>query len=111
MSKLKLNYPLSVAVTLLITSSLPLLLAACYTVSFYHNADMLREKHDGEITSISMRLPFSHHDDPKNTRSACPSGVSMVEIEQSAMDGLRHYLSLGLYSPQTIRVWCKRRIR
>ena len=111
MSKLKLNYSLSVALTLLITAALPFLLVGCYTVQLYHDTDMLREKHDGEITSTSMPLPFSQIGGPVNIRSVCPSGASMVEIEQSTLDGLTHYLSLGLYSPQTVRVWCKRRIR
>ena len=111
MSKLKLNYPHSVALILLITTALPLLLAGCYTVRFYHDTDMLREKHDGEITSTSMLFPDSQIDGLTNIRSACPSGASMVEIEQSPLDGLTHYLSLGLYSQQTVRVWCKRRSR
>ena len=111
MSKLKLNHPLSVALTLLITAVLPLLLAGCYAVRFYHDTDMLREKHDGEISSTSMIFSDSQIGGPANIRSACPSGASMVEIEQSTLDGLTHYLSLGLYSPQTVRVWCKRRSR
>ena len=111
MSKLKLNYPFSVALTLLISVALTLLLLGCYTVTFYHDTDMLREKHDGEIKSTSMPLPFSRIGDPTNIRSTCPSGASKVEIEQSTLDGLIHYLSLGLYSPQTVRVWCKRRSR
>ena len=111
MSKLKLNHPLSVALTLLITAVLPLLLAGCYTVRFYHDTDMLREKHDGEITSTSMLFPDSQIGGLTNIRSACPSGASMVEIEQSTLDGLTHYLSLGLFSQQTVRVWCKRRSR
>ena len=109
MSKLKSNYPHSVALILLITTTLPLLLAGCYTVRFYHDTDILREKHDREITSTSILFPVSQIGGPTNIRSACPSGASMVEIEQSILDGLTHYLSLGLYSPQTVRVWCKRR--
>ena len=109
MSKLKLNYPLSVALTFFITAVLPLLFASCYTVRFYHNTDILREKHDGEISSISMIFSDSQIGGPTNIRSVCPSGASMVEIEQSTLDGMKHYLSLGLYSPQTVRVWCKRR--
>ena len=111
MSKLKLNYLLSVASTLLITAALLILLTGCYTVRFYHDTDILREKHDGEITSTSMLFTDSQIGGPANIRSACPSGASMVEIEQSTLDGLTHYLSLGFYSPQTVRVWCKRRSR
>jgi len=111
MSNPKLIYLHSVALTLLITVALPLLLSGCYTVRFYHDTDMLREKHDGEISSTSILFSDSQIGRPANIRSACPSGASMVEIEQSTLDGLTHYFSLGLYSPQTIRVWCKRRNR
>ncbi len=111
MSNIKLNYLRSATLTLLIIVALPLVLSACYTVRFYHNTDMLREKHDGEISSTSMIFTDSQIGGPANIRSACPSGASMVEIEQSTLDGLTHYLSLGLYSPHTVRVWCKRRIR
>jgi len=71
----------------------------------------LREKHDGEISSISMIFAGSQIGGPAQIRSVCPSGASLIEIEQTATDGLVHYMSLGLYSPQTVRVWCKRRIR
>tara|TARA_E500000331_G_scaffold282982_1_gene276818 strand:- start:52 stop:387 length:336 start_codon:yes stop_codon:yes gene_type:complete len=111
MSNLKSNYLRSATLTLLITVALSLLLSACYTVRFYHNTDMLREKHDGEISSTSVIFTDIQIVAPANIRSACPSGASMVEIEQSTLDGLTHYLSLGLFSPQTVRVWCKRRIR
>jgi hypothetical protein len=111
MSNFKLNYLRSAALTLLITAALPLLLSGCYTLRFYHDTDILREKPDGEISSTSMIFFDSQIGGPANIRSACPSGASMVEIEQSTLDGLTHYLSLGLYSPQTVRVWCKRRYR
>ena len=109
MSKLKLNYTLSLALTSLVIAVLLLLLSGCYTVRFYHDTDMLREKHDGEISSTSMVFSDSQIDGPVNIGSSCPSGASMVEIKQSTLDGLTHYLSLGVYSPQTVRVWCKRR--
>ena len=111
MSNFKLIYLRSLVLTLLITLVLLFLLSGCYTVRFYHDTDMLREKHDGEISSISMIYTDSQTEGPANIYSACPSGASMVEIEQSTLDGLTHYLTLGLYSPQTIRVWCKRRNR
>ena len=100
-----------VTLTLLVSVIILLLLSGCYKIRFFHDTDMLREKHDGEISSTSMIFSESQIGGPANIRSACPSGASMVEIEQSTLDGLTNYLSLGLYSPQTIRVWCKRRNR
>ena len=87
------------------------LITGCYTIRFFHDADMLREKHDGEFFSIS--IPFKNQQivGPIKFRSACPSGASLLVIQQTFTDGLAHYLSLGSYSPKTIRVWCKRRIR
>ena len=96
---------------LLIIAGLAIMLSGCYTLRVYHDTDMLLEKHDGEISTISMIFTRSQIGGPAQIRSVCPSGASLVEIEQTATDGLVHYLSLGLHSPQTVRVWCKRRIR
>jgi len=90
---------------------LTIFITGCYTVRVFHDTDMLREKHDGEISSISMIFSESQIDGPAQIYSLCPSGASLIEIEQTATDGLVHYMSLGLYSPQTVRVWCKRRMR
>ena len=87
------------------------MLSSCYTLRVYHDIDELREKHDGEISSISMIFSERQIGGPAQIRYVCPSGASLIEIEQTATDGLVHYMSLGLYSPQTVRVWCKRRIR
>ena len=90
---------------------LTLFITGCYTVRVFHDTDMLREKHDGEMTSISMPFKESQIVGQAKVRSACSSGASLVVIEQTLTDGLAHYFSLGFYSPHTIRVWCKRRIR
>ena len=96
---------------LLVITLLTLFITGCYTIRFFHDSDMLREKHDGEMYSISMPFTDSHIVGQAKFRSSCPSGVSLVLIEQTVADGLAHYLSVGFYSPHTVRVWCKRRIR
>jgi hypothetical protein len=111
MFNLKLKFNVTVILCLLITTGLTIMLPGCYTLRVYHDTDKLREKHDGEISKISMIFGGRQIDGPAQIRSVCPSGASMIEIEQTATDGLAHYMSLGLYSPQTVRVWCKRRIR
>ena len=111
MFNLKLIFNAAGILCLLITTGLTIMLSGCYTLRVYHDADKLLEKHDGEISSISMIFTDIQTEGPANIRSTCPSGASMVEIEQSTLDGLTHYLTLGLYSPQTIKVWCKRRNR
>ena len=95
----------------LLIASLFFSLYGCYTVRFYHDTDKLREVPDGKIYAISSIVTITQDDKPAQIRSACPSGASFVEIEQTMSDGLTNYLSLGFYSSQTIRVWCKRRKR
>ena len=111
MINLKLNFNPPSILPLLIVSLMSVLFSGCYTLSVYHDTDMLREKHDGEITSVSMLFTDIQIGGPAKISSSCPGGASLVEIEQTASDGLMHYLSLGFYSPQTVRVWCKRRKR
>ena len=86
-------------------------ITGCYTIRVFHDTDMLREKNDGEINIISIPFTGQQIVAPTKVRSVCPSGASLVVIEQTVTDGLAHYLSLGFYSPKTIKFWCKRRIR
>ena len=95
----------------MLVASLYFSLYGCYKVSFYHDTDMLRVQPDGEISAMSSIINITQVDEPAKIRSVCPSGASFVEIEQTMSDGLISYMSLGLYSSQTIRVWCKRRER
>ena len=96
---------------MLVTTLLTLFITGCYTIRFFHDTDMLREKHDGEIYSIRMPFTDSQILGEAKVRSACSSGASLIIIEQTVTDGLAHYFSLGVYSPHTVRVWCKRRSR
>ena len=111
MFNLKLKYNATLILCLLITTGLTIMISSCYTLRVYHDTDKLVGKPDGEISSNSLIFAGFQIGDPAQIRSVCPSGASLVEIEQTAIDGLAHYMSLGLYSPQTVRVWCKRRIR
>ena len=108
-----LNIYFKFSSTILFSTAILMLfsLNGCYTVRFYHDTDTLRELHDGEISSISTIVTNEQINGPAQIRSICPSGASLTEIEQSMWDGLSHYLSLGVYSPSTIRIWCKRRKR
>ena len=111
MINLKFSFNATSILSLLFAFALLVMLSGCYTVRVYHDTEMLREKHDGEISSVSMLFTDSQIGGPAKISSACPGGASLIEIEQTVSDGLVHYLSLGFYSPQTIRVWCKRRKR
>ena len=111
MSNSKIFYNLSAFRLVLFVTSVYFSLYGCYTVSFYHDTDKLREIPDSEISAKSSILNITKVDKPAQIRTACPSGASFVEIEQTMSDSLTNYMSLGFYSSQTIRVWCKRRIR
>ncbi len=80
---------------MLVIALLTLLMTGCYKIRVFHDTDMLREKHDGEIYSISMPFTDSQIVGQAKVRSACPSGASLVLIEQTVTDGLAHYFSLG----------------
>ena len=108
-TKLSGQYRLWILV--LVIKMFTIFLTGCYSVRFFHDTDMLREKYDGEIYSISMPFTDSQIVGQAKVRSVCPSGASLLEIEQTVTDGFAHYFSLGFYSPHTIKVWCKRRIR
>ena len=111
MINLKFSFNPASIFSLLIAFVLSVMLSGWYTVRVFHDTDMLREKHDGEISSVSMLFTDSQIGGPAKIGSSCPGGASLIEIKQTVSDGLVHYLSLGFYSPQTIRVWCKRRKR
>lgn len=44
--------------------------------------------------------------EPIDVRQQCPSGVAIVETQQSFMNGLVSVFTLGIYSPQRLRVTC-----
>ena len=43
---------------------------------------------------------------PIDVRQQCPTGVAKVETEQSFVNGLVGAVTLGIYSPQHLRVTC-----
>ena len=86
-------------------------ITGCYTIRVFSDTDLLREKHDGEMHSVSMPFVDTQIMGQARVRSACPSGASLIVIEQTVVDGLAHYFTFGFYSLHTVKVWCKRRIR
>jgi ABC-type transport system involved in cytochrome c biogenesis permease subunit len=43
---------------------------------------------------------------PIDVRQSCPSGVATVETEQSFVNGLVGVVTLGIYTPQRVRITC-----
>ncbi len=87
------------------------LCSGCYKTVFYTDTDQLRISHDGETSHTSTAFSLIELDPPTELRPLCPSGISKLTMEQTWTDGLLHYFTLGNYSPQTTKVWCKRRTR
>lgn len=41
-----------------------------------------------------------------NTAAQCPTGVAVIETQQTFANGLVGALTLGIYTPQTVRITC-----
>ncbi|MBF0236480.1 MAG: hypothetical protein HQM12_02145 [SAR324 cluster bacterium] len=91
---------------LLFSLGINLLTGGCYSLSFYHDVAQLRAMPDGELEQINTVFASRELTPPPSLRRICPSGVSKVEILQSFDNGMLHYLTLGFYSPMSIKVWC-----
>jgi hypothetical protein len=63
---------------------------------------------DAVVRQISTLFATTELEEARALRTVCPGGVSQTEVKQTAADGAFHYLTLGMYSPQTVRVWCQR---
>jgi hypothetical protein len=44
--------------------------------------------------------------DEVDVRQSCPMGVAMVETEQSFMNGLVSAITIGIFTPQHVRITC-----
>lgn len=42
-----------------------------------------------------------------NTQQVCPNGASQIQSQVTFVDGLLNVITLGIYSPQSARIWCK----
>jgi hypothetical protein len=42
-----------------------------------------------------------------DTRTVCKNGTSQLQSQVRFVDGLLTLVTLGIYSPETARVWCK----
>ena len=105
----KLVYSRLILSTFLLSAIFTISFSSCYKLKFFHDTELLREKYDGEILSTSTLLSNDINSDVANIGSACPSGASLVEVEQSILNGFTYYFSLGFYNSYTVRIWCKRR--
>lgn len=47
--------------------------------------------------------------DPVDIRRECPMGAAVVETEQSFVNGLVSALTVGIYTPQHVRITCASR--
>ncbi len=88
-----------------------LVLSGCNTIRFYHDMDALRPQPDHRVPATALAWGLVPLEDPVELRSACPSGISKLEVQQEQTDAVIQVVTLGLVNRQVIRVWCKRRER
>ena len=82
--------------------------SGCYQTHLYLEASEQPPEPDAVVREISTLFTTTELEEARALRTVCPGGVSQMEVEQTAADGAFHYLTLGMYSPQTVRVWCQR---
>ncbi|MFZ8895029.1 MAG: Bor/Iss family lipoprotein [bacterium] len=82
--------------------------SGCYQTHLYLEASEQPPEPDAVVRQISTLFATTELEEARALRTVCPGGVSQMEVEQTAADGAFHYLTLGMYSPQTVRVWCQR---
>lgn len=42
-----------------------------------------------------------------DTKQVCPGGAAQIQSQVTFVDGLLNLVTLGIYSPQSARIWCK----
>lgn len=84
---------------------------SCYQLTFHHDFKRLSAQHHATASQADFFLATQSLEPPVQLKSYCPGGVSQLRIEQTFYDGMIHYMTLGMYSPQTVKVWCSHSIR
>jgi hypothetical protein len=89
--------------------SLPLLLALLLTTACYHQVVQTGAtpgpqviEHPWTATYLFGLVPAAEI----STVAQCPNGVAVVETQQTFLNGLVGALTLGIYTPQTVRITC-----
>jgi hypothetical protein len=83
-------------------------ISSCYQTRLYLEASEQPPEPDAVVPQISTMFATAELEEARALRTVCPGGVSQMEVQQTAADGAFHYLTLGMYSPQSVRVWCQR---
>lgn len=87
-----------------------LLLSAFATSGCYHTRVVNENATAGETTEVSGRyvlygiVPIGNND--IDVDDECPNGLASVESEHTFIDGLIGTVTLGIYTPITIRYTC-----
>jgi hypothetical protein len=88
-----------------------LLLAATSLTGCFH----IRYTNDAPVAAEPAQKNW-HHDvvfglvevsDPENVTKACPNGFGLVKSEESFVAGLVNGLTLGIYNPSDVIIYCK----
>ena len=81
-----------------------LLLTGCYNIGFVTEGAPFAEK--GRSLNNPFFLWGLVGENNFDARKVCPNGVAKMDMYKSAGDGLIQFLTLGLYSPRTVDIWC-----
>ena len=91
------------------TGALPLLLSVLLTTACYHQVVQTGAtpgprvvEHPWTATYVFGLVPAREI----STVAQCPDGVAVIETQQTFLNGLVGVLTLGIYTPQTVRITC-----
>lgn len=89
--------------------ALPLIFALSLTTACYHQVVQTGAtpgarvvEHPWTATYLFGLVPAAEI----STVAECPSGVAVIETQQTFLNGLVGALTLGIYTPQTVRITC-----
>src|SRR5690606_24645778 len=89
--------------------ALPLLLSLLLTAGCYHQvvhtgatAGPRIIEHPWTATYLFGLIPAAEI----STVAQCPNGVAVIETQQTFLNGLVGVVTLGIYTPQTVRITC-----
>lgn len=89
--------------------ALPLLLSVLLTTACYHQVVQTGAtpgprvvEHPWTATYVFGLVPAREI----STVAQCPDGVAIIETQQTFLNGLVGVLTLGIYTPQTVRITC-----
>jgi Bor protein len=89
--------------------ALPLLFALLLTTACYHQVVQTGATPGAQVVERPWTATWLFGLVPAteiSTAAECPGGVAVIETQQTFLNGLVGALTLGIYTPQTVRITC-----